>query len=174
MPSVDPSVDPSIDAAVTAIQERQAQANVPIACAESCTGGLIAARLVGIDGSGDWFRGGVVAYQADVKFSCLGVRPGPVINPDAAVEMAIGVARLLGGRISLATTGVAGPDEEEGVPVGRVFVAISVDGRADVHRLDLAGDPLAVRYGATRAAVLLLRDAVCVGVDRRHDAVIRS
>ena len=82
--------------------------------AESVTGGLVAARVVGVPGASEWFRGAVVADDAGVKQSVLGVGEGPVVSRDAAAAMAEGARRVLGAEVGLATTGVAGPSEQEG------------------------------------------------------------
>ncbi len=80
-----------------------------IAVAESLTCGQLALTLGGANGSGEWLRGGVVAYADEVKFEVLGVRPGPVISAESAVQMATGVAAGLRARLGLAVTGVGGP-----------------------------------------------------------------
>jgi nicotinamide-nucleotide amidase len=113
--------------------------------AESCTGGLIMSRIVAIPESGRWFKGGVVAYQPAVKFDLLDVDPGPVVTARAAEQMAEGVRRLLGAEIGVSTTGVAGPDTEEGQPVGTVFVGIAAAGDVRCHELDLEGGPDRIR-----------------------------
>ena len=86
--------------------------------AESVTGGLIASRLTDVAGASDVFRGSIVSYASDVKFDVLGVPRGPVVSDDAAVAMAEGACRVLGCDVAVAVTGVAGPDTQEGVPVG--------------------------------------------------------
>jgi nicotinamide-nucleotide amidase len=134
-----------------------------VAAAESCTGGLVAARLVAIPGSGEWFRGGVVAYAPEVKFDVLHVRPGPVVCEQAAIEMARGVQDLLGSDVAVATTGVAGPTEEEGVDVGTVFLAaVRRDGPGDritrARCVHLDGDPEEVRDRAAAAALELVAE----------------
>ncbi len=96
--------------------------------AESVTGGLIASRLTGVPGASDVLRGSVVAYASEVKFDVLGVPAGPVVTDAAAAAMAEGACRALGADVAVATTGVAGPDEQEGVAVGTVFFATTVDG----------------------------------------------
>ena len=116
-----------------------------VASAESLTGGLVAAKLVAIPGSGSWFRGGVVAYRSEVKFEVLGVRRGPVVCEEAAVEMARGVRRVIGADIGLATTGVAGPAEQEGCEVGTVFIAVAVGERVVTDEYHFPGDPDEVR-----------------------------
>ena len=97
-----------------------------LALAESLTGGLVASRLTAIPGASDVFRGGVVSYASEVKFDLLEVSPGPVVNEPAAIEMAEGVQRLLGADIGLSLTGVAGPTEQDGVPVGTVCIAVAL------------------------------------------------
>ena len=97
-----------------------------LALAESLTGGLVASRLTAIPGASDVFRGGVVSYASDVKFDLLEVSPGPVVNEPAAVEMAEGVQRLLNADIGLSLTGVAGPAEQDGVPVGTVCIGVAL------------------------------------------------
>jgi PncC family amidohydrolase len=132
---------------------------VSVAAAESCTGGLVSSRFVSIPGSGDWFVGGVVAYDSRVKFGLLSVTPGPVINAEAALQMASGVKALLGTSIGVATTGVAGPQPEEGRAVGTVFIAID-DGElrlAVEHRLP--GNPDRVRAAAAELAVRAAMEA---------------
>ena len=81
------------------------------------------ARLTAVSGASDVFRGAVVSYASDVKFDLLGVPRGPVVSHDAAKAMALGVRERLGADIGIATTGVAGPAEQEGHPPGTVFSA---------------------------------------------------
>lgn len=92
--------------------------------AESVTGGLVGARLTDIPGSSDVFRGSIVSYATEVKYSLLGVPEGPVVNEDAALAMAHGARRVLGCDVALSLTGVAGPTEQEGVPAGTLFVGL--------------------------------------------------
>ena len=127
--------------------------------AESLTGGLIASRLVNVPGASSWFRGGVVAYDAQVKFDVLGVPPGPVVTEAAAAAMAEGATRVLGADVGLGITGVAGPDDQEGVAPGTVFVGLSLPGEAtQTRRLQVPGDRERVRqYGAISALDLLRR-----------------
>ena len=117
------------------------------------------AEIVATPGTGDWFMGGVVAYDRHVKFDLLGVRPGPVVTPEAAAQMAIGVRRLLRAHIGIATTGEAGPEPEEDVPVGTVYIALADDDSVQVHRVLLSGPPGEIRTGATELALVLLQRA---------------
>ncbi len=91
--------------------------------AESVTGGLVGGRLTNVPGSSRVFRGGVISYASDVKFSLLGVDEGPVVSEVAAAQMAAGARRVLGCDVALALTGVAGPEEQDGRPVGTLCVA---------------------------------------------------
>jgi nicotinamide-nucleotide amidase len=129
-----------------------------LAVAESLTGGLVASRIVSIAGASEWFRGGVVTYASDLKRSLLGVAEGPVVSPEVAAEMADGVRRRLGADVGLATTGVAGPTEQDGQPVGTVFAGVALPGaEPDAVRLRLPGDRDRVRQMATISALDVLR-----------------
>lgn len=92
--------------------------------AESVTGGLVGARLTGVPGSSDVFRGSVVSYATEVKRSILGVSDGPVVSERAALEMAHGARRVIGADVGLALTGVAGPAEQDGMPAGTLCVGL--------------------------------------------------
>ena len=101
--------------------------------AESVTGGLVAGRLTAVPGASEVLRGAVVSYASEVKFELLGVPEGPVVSEAAAAAMAVGVRRVLGADVGLALTGVAGPTEQDGMPVGTLCVGIA-DGNAVVTR----------------------------------------
>lgn len=122
-----------------------------IAVAESLTGGLLAASLVDVPGASKVFRGGVVAYATELKARLLGVDEGLLaqhgpVDAEVARQMAIGVRHRLGpAALGVATTGVAGPDAQDGHPVGTVFIGISTDTGAQAHRLALSGDRDAIR-----------------------------
>jgi nicotinamide-nucleotide amidase len=110
-----------------------------LATAESVTGGLVAARLSGIAGASDVFRGSIVSYATDVKRSLLGVSDGPVVSESAAREMAHGVRRALGADVGLSLTGVAGPAEQDGQPVGTLYVGLVGPGFDEVRQVRLPG-----------------------------------
>jgi nicotinamide-nucleotide amidase len=101
--------------------------------AESVTGGLVAGRLTAIAGASDVLRGAVVSYASEVKFELLGVPEGPVVSEAAAAAMATGARRVLNADVGLALTGVAGPAEQDGMPVGTLCVGID-DGTTVVAR----------------------------------------
>jgi nicotinamide-nucleotide amidase len=129
--------------------------------AESLTGGLIASRLVGIPGASTWFKGGVVAYDSQVKYDVLEVPEGPVVTAAAAAAMAEGVRRVTRADVGLGITGVAGPDPQEGVAPGTVFVGLALpDGTVDSRELRVPGDRERVRQYGSISALDLLRRAL--------------
>jgi nicotinamide-nucleotide amidase len=129
-----------------------------LAVAESLTGGLVAARLVDVPGASTWFRGGVVSYASDVKFSVLGVPEGPVVTSEAAAAMATGVRELLGADVGLGVTGVAGPESAEGHVPGTVYFGAVVGDDAPVTaRVTLPGDRVRVRQFACISLLDMLR-----------------
>jgi nicotinamide-nucleotide amidase len=140
------------------------------AVAESLTGGLVVAELVSVPGVSAVLHGGVVAYATPLKRDVVGVdgallaREGAV-HPDVAVQLAQRVRAALAvegraARVGLGTTGVAGPDPQDGRAVGTVFVAVALDERVEVRELALAGGRAAVRQGAAEAALALLDEVL--------------
>ena len=72
------------------------------------------------------FRGSIVSYASEVKFELLGVPEGPVVSEEAAAAMADGARRVLGADVAVSLTGVAGPTEQDGQPVGTLFVGVAL------------------------------------------------
>jgi len=132
-------------------------AGLTLGVAESLTGGLIGSRLTEVAGASRWFRGAVVSYASDVKHAVLDVPDGPVVSAAAAAAMASGAARVLGASVGLGVTGVAGPTEQDGMPVGTVFCAVDVDGTPVVSELHFPGDRERVRWYSTITVLDLLR-----------------
>lgn len=131
--------------------------------AESCTGGMVAARLTSIPGASEVFRGSVIAYSDDVKVEELAV-PAELIaehgavSAEVATAMAKGVRERLGVDVGVAVTGVAGPGGgTETKPVGLVFVHASGPGAEKAVRTELPGDRDMIRGRATAASLHLLR-----------------
>ena len=106
-----------------------------LATAESLTGGMVGTRLTDIPGASRAFRGSIVAYAGDVKRGLLGVPDGPVVSEAAVVAMAEGACRVLGADVSVAVTGVAGPDSQDGEEPGTVWMATSVDGAVEAWKV---------------------------------------
>jgi len=125
--------------------------------AESVTGGLVAARLTGVAGASDVLRGSIVSYASDVKYDVLGVPQGPVVTPEAAAEMAVGARRVLGADIGLALTGVAGPTEQEGQPVGTLHVGVASDDGVTTTSLRLPGTRDQMRQFSVISSLDVLR-----------------
>jgi nicotinamide-nucleotide amidase len=138
-----------------------------IATAESCTGGLVAARLTDLAGSSAYVAGGVVAYSNDAKTDLLGVDPdliaahGAVSEP-VAEAMARGALQRFGADTAVSTTGVAGPGGgTEAKPVGTVCFGIALaNGSTDVRTMRLPGSRFDVRERSTTVAMHLLRRAL--------------
>ncbi len=141
------------------VVERFARARRTLAVAESCTGGLIAARLVDVAGASRVFVGGVVAYANAVKVQLLGVDAETIAREGAvsaavAGAMAEGARRALGADHALAATGIAGPDGGTPTkPVGLVYVALAGPDGARVEELRLSGDRAQIRAASAAAAL---------------------
>ncbi|WP_078880426.1 MULTISPECIES: CinA family protein [Kitasatospora] len=132
-----------------------------VAVAESLTGGLLAAALVDVPGASATFRGSVTAYATELKASVLGVDEGLLavhgpVHPVVARQMAEGVRKLLGATYGLATTGVAGPEPQDGQPVGTVHLAVAGPGGSLVSSPRLSGERATIRHRAVTAALELL------------------
>jgi nicotinamide-nucleotide amidase len=152
------------EAVVDALRARRLTA----ATAESLTGGLVAATLVSVPGASDVFRGAVVAYATDLKADLVGV-PGAVLEQDGAVAaktamaMAAGVRARCWADFGVATTGVAGPDPQEGHPAGTMHVAVASDSAVRVGSFEpdaVRRDRATVRRVAVVRALDLLRRTV--------------
>ena len=128
-----------------------------LAVAESMTGGMVASRIVDTPEASTWFKGGVVAYASEVKFGVLGVREGPVVCEECAVQMAEGVRRLLGADVGLSVTGAAGPDRQEDRPVGTAWLGLALPTGSEAVHLRLPGGRLQIRQLATISLLDLLR-----------------
>ena len=125
--------------------------------AESISGGLIGARLTDVAGASGFFRGSIVSYATDVKFDLLDVPEGPVVSAEAAESMAVQARRLLHADVGLAVTGVAGPAEQDGQPVGTVFIGLAIDEHVESTHLQLPGDRRRIREFTVISALNLLR-----------------
>ncbi|WP_037856861.1 CinA family protein [Streptomyces sp. NRRL S-340] len=144
-----------------------------LAVAESLTGGLVAAEITAVPGASRVFRGSVTAYATELKHRLLGVEATLLaergaVDPQVAAEMAAGVREALGADWGIATTGVAGPDPQDGQPVGTVFVA--VDGPHGPHNqaarggktaaLRLNGGRADIRMESVRSVLALLLEQI--------------
>ncbi len=129
-----------------------------LAVAESLTGGLITSRLTEVPGSSDVLLGGVVSYASEVKYDLLDVPEGPVVSAAAAAAMAEGVRARLGADVGIGVTGVAGPAEQEGQPVGTVYLGVAVADEGEALGTRLPGDRQRIREFSTISVLNLLRE----------------
>ncbi|WP_328916542.1 MULTISPECIES: CinA family protein [unclassified Streptomyces] len=132
-----------------------------VAVAESLTGGLVAAELASVPGASRTFRGSVTAYATALKHELLGVDASLLaargaVDAQVAREMAEGVRDRLGADWGASTTGVAGPDPQDGQPVGTVYVAVAGPDGTVVSSLRLTGDRTAIRTSSVTALLELL------------------
>jgi len=137
-----------------------------IGLAESCTGGLVGARITDVAGSSAWFVGGVVAYANEVKTAVLGVPAGLIathgaVSEPVAAAMADGACRALGAEVGVAVTGIAGPTGgTPEKPIGTVVIAVATPAGASVRTWKLRGDRATVRQSAAALALDAVRLAI--------------
>ncbi|MFD4792393.1 CinA family protein [Streptomyces anulatus] len=133
-----------------------------LAVAESLTGGLVAADLTSVPGASRSFRGSVTAYATSLKRDVLGVDESLLaqrgaVDAEVALRMAVGVRRVLDADWGVSTTGVAGPEPQDGQPVGTVYVAVAgPSGVEKVTALRLNGERADIRSESVRSALELL------------------
>jgi nicotinamide-nucleotide amidase len=126
-----------------------------ISTAESCTGGMVAARLINYPGISEAFMEGAVTYSNEAKMNRLGVRRKTLdsfgaVSAETAGEMAQGIAKTSGTNIGLSTTGIAGPGGGTlQKPVGLVFIGLCINGKVATRELRLSGDRQNIRDSAT-------------------------
>ena len=135
--------------------------NFTIACAESCTGGLVMSRLTDFAGASAHVKGGVVAYVNEIKNKILHVKAETLekfgaVSSQTALEMAANVREIFSATIGLSTTGVAGPDKNEGKEVGLVYVAIVGENFSEVVENHFSGTRSEIKFQAADAAFELL------------------
>lgn len=161
-----------MDSAAAQVHALLQEHGATVATAESLTGGQLAARLTSVPGASSSYVGGVVSYATSVKTRVLGVsvdlveRRG-VVSAECARAMADGVRRLLGSTYALSTTGVAGPDAQDGRPPGTVFVGLAGPHGVVDLALELAGDRGEIQAATCEAALEGL-----LGVLRREQGVL--
>lgn len=137
-----------------------------VTCAESCTGGLLSARLINVPGISDVYKSGVVTYSNKAKRRLLNVKKSTLqkygaVSEQIAGEMAKGAALLSKADVTVAITGIAGPDGgTEEKPVGLVYIACDVKGRLTVSKNNFSGNRSKVRESAVAAALVLMRRCI--------------
>lgn len=136
------------------VMEILIEKGLTIATAESCTGGMVSARLINYSGASASFINGMVTYTNESKSRLLDIDSDIInsfgaVSPETAEAMCLGVAKVSGADIGLSTTGVAGPEGgTKEKPVGLVYVGVSIKGKAYVKRLMLHGNRNDIRAEA--------------------------
>ena len=144
-------------------------AGASVSTAESCTGGLVAARITSVSGASEAFKYGAVTYCNEAKNKILGVKKETLdsfgaVSAETAEEMAAGVRKIMNAEIGVSVTGLAGPNGGEGKPVGLVYVAVNSDNYSEVTENHFSGDRISVRnQAADKALELALRAAKKLG-----------
>ena len=144
-------------------------AGASVSTAESCTGGLVAARITSVSGASEAFKYGAVTYCNEAKNKILGVKKETLdsfgaVSAETAAEMAAGVRKIMNAEIGVSVTGLAGPNGGEGKPVGLVYVAVNSDNYSEVTENHFSGDRISVRnQAADNALELALRAAKKLG-----------
>jgi len=152
--------DTSLQALAAEVGRRLKAAGHKLASAESCTGGWIGKALTDVAGSSAWFERGFVTYSDEAKVAMLGVQPGTLkvhgaVSEAVAREMAAGAADWSQARVTVAVTGIAGPDGgSPGKPVGTIWIAWRwADGRIEARLFQFSGDRESVRRQTVLAAL---------------------
>lgn len=140
--------------------------NLTVSTAESCTGGMVAAKLISYPGISNVFLEGAVTYSNESKMKRLGVKKETLdkygaVSKETAEEMAKGIAMESGSKVSIVTTGIAGPGGgTKEKPVGLVYIGVYVEGKIVVKRCNFDGDRETIRQSATVTALKLLMNEV--------------
>lgn len=146
-----------------------------VATAESLTAGLVAATIAGVPGASAVLRGGLVVYATELKHVLADVPEDVLarfgaVSAETARALAVGAAVRCGANVGIGLTGVAGPDEQEGRPVGTVYVGLSVPGRPPwAERLALTGDRGRIREGACVAAMEMVTEVASAPDEGRDE-----
>jgi nicotinamide-nucleotide amidase len=149
-----------------AVAELLSANKLTVTCAESCTGGMLSARLVSVPGISDVYKTGVITYSNKAKRRLLGVKKSTLqkegaVSAKTAEEMAKGAALTFKADAAVSITGIAGPDGgTEEKPVGLVYIACYVKGNVIVKKYQFTGTRDMVREASASAALSLLRECI--------------
>ena len=138
--------------------------NATVSTAESCTGGMVAARLTSVSGASGAFKYGAVTYCNEAKHIMLGVSTETLdehgaISAETAKEVAEGIRKAMNADIGLSVTGNAGPGAAENKPVGLVYIGVSSKNYSTVLKNNFEGNRTSVREQAADSALLLALSA---------------
>lgn len=137
-----------------------------ISTVESCTGGLVAARLINVAGVSEVFKSGYIAYSNKAKRRLLGIKKSLLVkhgavSKETAREMAKGAALVSKADVTVSVTGIAGPDGgTEEKPVGLVYIGCSVCGKVTVKEYHFSGSRAKIRESTVSAALTLMRECI--------------
>ena len=136
-----------------------------ITTAESCTGGMIASRIVNVPGASAVFKQGYITYCDEAKISILGVKADTLekyhaVSRETAAQMAEGGARAAGADACIAVTGVDGPDKEDGMPVGLVYIGLFIYDKTYVKEFHFSGSRTEIRNQACEEALKLILEYI--------------
>lgn len=136
-----------------------------VSCAESCTGGMLSARLINVPGISESYKTGFVTYSNKSKRKLLGVRKQIIdkygaVSAETAADMAKGLASATKADVCVSITGNAGPDASEDKPVGLVFIGCCIKGKVSVTEARFSGNRSKIRESATAAALSFMRNNV--------------
>lgn len=152
----------------TAIIRTMTERSLTLGTCESLTGGLVGAALTAVPGASKVYRGGFITYATELKTRLAGVDSAlvdefGVVNEETATQMAVGTLSGLGVQMALSCTGVAGPDPQDGQPVGTVWLALAIDLPGPTHPvltrpLTLTGDRAQIRTQVVEQSLKMLLD----------------
>ena len=145
------------------------QKNMTIATAESCTGGMLAAKITSVPGVSSVYAGGFVTYATEEKHKMLGVPRKILREKKTAKLMAAGAARETGTDVAVSITGNAGPEASEGKPVGLVYIGVCIDGKAVGRKYLLEGTRNEIREHACTEAMKLVIGKLTNSGERSKD-----
>ena len=149
-----------------AVVDLLAANHLTVSTAESCTGGLLAARIINVSGVSDVYKAGYITYSNKAKRKLLGVKKGSLekkgaVSEEVAREMAKGAALFSKAEVAVAVTGIAGPGGgTEEKPVGLVYIACSVCGKITVKKYNFSGNRAKIRETTVSSALILMRQCI--------------
>lgn len=135
-----------------------------ISTAESCTGGMLAAKLIDYPGISQAFMEGIITYSNEAKSKRIGVKKDTLlkygaVSKETAMEMAIGIAKTAGTNIGVSTTGIAGPGGgTTEKPIGLVYIGLYINGKLENRELRLSGDRQTIRKNTVEIALNWLKE----------------
>lgn len=139
--------------------------DLTVSCAESCTGGMLSARLINVPGVSDSYKMGFVTYSNKAKRKILGLKRSVIdkygaVSPQTAEEMVKGLATITKADVCVSVTGNAGPDPVENKPVGLVYIACNIKGKVVVSEAHFSGNRNRIRESCVTAALSLMRNCM--------------